>query len=159
MPKTKLEGILFTTTMCLLMVTGMSAYNLAIHHSFSWGALFGGLITGFIVAFILDVFIVGKIAKSVAFKLPINKEKMLHKILAISGCMVTGMVLCMSFYGVVYEQGFSENFLMMYLTAIGFNIIAALPLQLLIVGPISRKLLGLFQGYTAKSAVEFDPEA
>lgn len=145
MPKNKKESMIFTTIMCFLMVFGMSLYNLILHNSFSWTALAIGLVPGFIVAFVLDVYIVGKIAKSVAFKLPINKEKMLHKILAISICMVTGMVLCMSLYGVIFENGISEGFLMTYLQAIGFNYIAALPLQLLIVGPISRKILGSYQ--------------
>lgn len=152
MPKNKTEGILFTTIMCFMMVLGMSAYNLLIHGAFSWIALGLGLIPGFIVAFILDVFVVGKIAKKAAFKLPINKEKMLHKILAISCCMVIGMVLCMSLYGVIYEQGFSANFWGMYFNAIKFNIIAALPLQLLIVGPTSRKALGTFQAWSEKNS-------
>lgn len=151
MPKTKTEGLLFTTMMCFMMVLGMSTYNLIVHGAFSIMALLTGLIPGFVVAFILDVFIVGKVAKSVAFKLPINQEKMFHKILAISGCMVTGMVLCMSFYGVIYEQGFSSQFLAMYGRAILTNIVMALPLQLLIVGPISRKALATFQKISEKN--------
>ncbi len=49
--------------MCFCMVLGMSIYNLVLHDSLSWGALSTGLIPGFIVAFILDVFVVGAIAK------------------------------------------------------------------------------------------------
>ncbi|KAF1295570.1 DUF2798 domain-containing protein [Enterococcus sp. JM4C] len=145
MPKSKKESLLFTSIMCFMMVFGMSAYNLLLHNSFSWGSLFGGLIPGIIVAFILDTFIVGKIAKGIAFKLPIKRDKMIYMILTISTLMVTGMVLCMSLFGVVFEGGIQENMGSLYLEAVGFNFIAALPLQLLIVGPISRMILGSYQ--------------
>lgn len=145
MPNNKKESLLFTCTMCFLMVFGMSVYNLILHDSFSVTALVIGVIPGFMVAFIFDIFVVGKIAKKLAFKLPINKEKMLHKIIAISVCMVTGMVFCMSLYGVVFENGLSGQILSMYITAVKFNFIVALPLQLLIVGPISRMILARYQ--------------
>ena len=60
--------------MCFLMVFGMSTYNLSLHGEFSLYALSKGLLSGFIVAFILDVFIVGVLAKKIAFSLPFNKE-------------------------------------------------------------------------------------
>lgn len=34
-----------------------------------------GLLPEFIVAFILDVFVIGVLAKKIAFKLPLNPEK------------------------------------------------------------------------------------
>ncbi|WP_438762483.1 DUF2798 domain-containing protein [Enterococcus sp. AZ194] len=145
MPKSKKESILFTSIMCFMMVFGMSAYNLLLHNAFTWGSLFGGLVPGIIVAFILDTWVVGKIAKGIAFKLPISREKMIYMILTISTLMVTGMVLCMSLFGVVFEGGIQEDMGKLYLEAIGFNFIAALPLQLLVVGPISRFILGSYQ--------------
>ncbi len=84
MPTNKKEGMLFTTLMCFLMVFGMSTYNLLLHGEFSLYALSKGLLPGFIVAFILDVFIVGVLAKKIAFSLPFNKEKRLLLILTIS---------------------------------------------------------------------------
>lgn len=49
--------------MCFLMVLGMSVYNLWLHGDLYFSNLLIGLVPGFIVAFILDVFIVGVIAK------------------------------------------------------------------------------------------------
>lgn len=141
MPTNKKEGMMFTSLMCFCMVFGMSLYNLLLHNSFSWTNLFAGLVPGFVVAFILDVFIVGVIAKKIAFKLPINKESKIQLILTISSLMVIGMVTFMSLFGVLFEGGISDGLLTAYLTAWKMNVIAALPLQLLIVGPFSRAIL------------------
>ena len=145
MPTNKKEGIIFTTMMCFLMVLGMSIYNLWLHNALHVSNLFIGLISGFIVAFILDVFIVGVVAKKIAFKLPINKQNKMQMILTISCLMVLGMVTCMSLFGIVIEQGIPEQFLSTYFTAWKMNAIMALPLQLLFVGPVSRAVLATIQ--------------
>lgn len=141
MPTSKKEGIFFTILMCSLMVLGMSTYNLILHNSFSFMALLIGFFPGFIVALFLDVFVVGKVAKALARKLPIQSTNPLYMILAISTAMVIGMVLFMSFYGTIISYGFQKGMLAIYGLTILQNFIVALPLQLLFVGPVSRKAL------------------
>lgn len=141
MPQTKKESLFFTTIVCFLMVITMSAYNLVLHGQFSLSHLLGGLVPGFIVAFLVDTFIVASVAKKIAVALPINQEKKIHMILAISGCMVLGMVLFMSMYGVVVQFGFTKEFFSYYSEAFLKNLIMALPLQLLFVGPFCRMVL------------------
>ncbi|MTD42001.1 DUF2798 domain-containing protein [Erwinia sp. CPCC 100877] len=145
MPTNKKEGILFTSLMCFLMVLGMSLYNLFLHDDLSIGSLLQGLVPGFVVAFILDTFVVGVIAKKIAFKLPINKEKRYQVILSISFFMVLGMVSLMSLFGIIIEGGIPADLGIAYLQAWKMNFIVALPYQLLIVGPISRTVLGYIQ--------------
>lgn len=152
LPTNKKEGIIFTTLMCFLMVLGMSAYNLLIHQHFTLSGLLIGLVPGFVVAFILDVFVVGVYAKKLAFKLPINREKKWQAIIAISSLMVLGMVTFMSMFGVIMEIGITSHIFSDYLTAWRMNFIAALPLQLLIVGPFSRMVLQKVQ-MNAKAAL------
>lgn len=82
MPTNKKEGIIFTVIMCSLMVIGMSTYNLFLHGNLNLSELLIGFIPGFIVAFILDVFIVGVVAKKIAFKLPINQNSKIQLIIA-----------------------------------------------------------------------------
>lgn len=137
------KGLLFTTLMCFLMVFGMSTYNLLLHGEFSLYALSKGLLPGFIVAFILDVFVVGVLAKKIAFSLPFNKEKRLLLILTISSFMIIGMVTCMSLFGLLMESQMLS--LSAYFQAWGLNFIVALPYQLLIVGPFSRMILTNYQ--------------
>ncbi|KAF1304030.1 DUF2798 domain-containing protein [Enterococcus saccharolyticus] len=148
MPNNKKEEMFFTTIMCMLMVFGMSAYNLVLHQQFSFGALIKGFLPGFIVAFMLDVFLVGAVAKKIVHHLPINKSSKLQVILTITGCMVIGMVLCMSLFGVLMSNGFDVNFWSNYFRAIQLNIIVAFPLQLLVVGPIARLILNKLQQAT-----------
>lgn len=141
MPKNKKEEMILTLCMCSLMVLGMSIYNLVLHHDFSVMNLIKGYIPGFITALLLDVLIVGKIAPMLAFKLPFAKKSPLHGILTISTLMVLFMVSFMSVFGIIMETHSLNNFGSVYLQTWGLNFIMALPLQLLIVGPISRKVL------------------
>lgn len=145
LPTNKKEGIIFTTMMCFLMVLGMSVYNLWLHGDLQFSSLLIGLVPVFVVAFILDVFIIGVIAKKIAFKLPVNPESKFQMIVTISCLMVLGMVTCMSLFGIILEQGIPDQLLSSYLNAWKMNVIAALPLQLLIVGPISRSVLSKIQ--------------
>lgn len=149
MPTNKKEQIIFTLMMCTMMVFGMSVYNTLLHTGLE-GVTLNGILPGFLPAFavalLLDVIIVGPVAKSIAFKLlGKNKGKMPLTALAISGCMVFGMVLCMSLFGLIMQQNFSGNVLMNYFQAIGLNAVCAFPLQLLIVGPVSRAFLKAIQ--------------
>ena len=134
LPTNKKEGIIFTTMMCFLMVLGMSAYNLWLHQDLHLSSLL-----------ILDVFIIGVLAKKIAFKLPVNPESKIQMILTISCLMVLGMVTCMSLFGVIMEQGIPDQLFSAYMNAWKMNVIAALPLQLIIVGPLSRSVLKAIQ--------------
>ncbi|CCO09864.2 uncharacterized protein yybC [Carnobacterium maltaromaticum LMA28] len=66
--------------------------------------------------------------------------------------MVCGMVLFMSIFGLVTEGNFSGNIFMNYLVVVRNNIVMALPLQWLIVGPLARKILGMYQNQQLKTA-------
>lgn len=149
MPTNAKEGVLFTSLMCSLMVLGMSAYNLVLHHAFTVAHLVQGFFPGLVVAFALDTLVVGVLAKKIVFRLPINQENKLLLILAISSLMVLGMVTCMSLFGILMEEGFQANIATLYPKTWQMNLLAALPLQLLIVGPISRLVLKNFQKRTA----------
>lgn len=144
MPTNKKEGLFFTTMMCGLMVIGMSIYNLSLHQALTLESFAIGLIPAFVFAFILDVFIVGVVAKKIAFSLPISKEKPIFLILTISTLMIIGMVTFMSAFGIVMN-GQTTQFVSVYGQTWLLNFIVALPYQLLIVGPISRFMLSQVQ--------------
>lgn len=154
MPRNKREGLLFTTLMCFLMVIGMSAYNLALHNALSIHNLAHGLVPGFFVAFILDTFIVGVMAKKVAFKLPLVVSKQIYLILTISSLMIIGMVTCMSLFGLLVQGTELTSLAALYPHAWLMNLIAALPYQLLIVGPVSRSILAYVQSRSAKNIAD-----
>ena len=143
MGQTKLQKFIFTLMMCFFMVLGMTTYNIILNegfHSNLLNNLLKDFWLGFIVALLLDIFIVGKLAKPLAFKIvkPTKETKQIKIILAISSCMVVGMVLFMSMFGAIVSSGFTIAALKLYPLCILRNFIMALPLNLLIVSPIVR---------------------
>lgn len=143
MGQTKFQKFIFTLMMCFCMVLGMTIYNMILNEGFH-SNLFINLLKefwlGFAVALLLDIFIVGKLAKPLALKIvkPNRETKQIKIILAISSCMVVGMVLFMSMFGAIIAAGFSIDALKLYPLCIIRNFVMALPLNLLIVSPLVR---------------------
>lgn len=145
MPTNKRESFQFGLMMCFGMVLTMTIYNVSIHDMAGTVPIIFILIQfiiGFLIAFLLDWFLVGPIAKKLAFALPLPKDNKIFIVLAISTCMVIGMVLFMSLYGLgtaYFTTGLGgSSFLTSYFSIALKNFIFALPLQLLIMGPIVR---------------------
>lgn len=145
LPTTKKESLQFGFIMCFGMVLVMTIYNLCLNGSITEITFIEGLynfVIAFVIAFILDMFIVGPNAKKVALKITANTDKGIYKILSISVCMVFGMAFCMSIYGLVsgyLHNGFNSNSpIIDFLTVFGKNIIVALPLQIIVMGPLVR---------------------
>ena len=143
MGQTKFQKFIFTLMMCFFMVLGMTTYKIILNegfHSNLLNNLLKDFWLGFIVALLLDIFIVGKLAKPLAFKIvkPTKETKQIKIILAISSCMVVGMVLFMSIFGAIVSSGFTIDALKLYPLCVLRNFIRALPLNLLIVSPIVR---------------------
>ncbi|GAA0070991.1 DUF2798 domain-containing protein [Clostridium sardiniense] len=142
MPTTKKESLVFTIIMCAFMVLCMSIYNVSIYSGgFSKDVIIESLIgfpLTFIVAMICDWFIVSKPAKSLAFKFIKEGDKQIKIAILISVFMVCGMVLCMSMFGALHNIELISDLPSAYIRALGMNFIVALPLQLLIAGPIIR---------------------
>ncbi|MCY8055594.1 DUF2798 domain-containing protein [Bacillus inaquosorum] len=150
MPTNQKEGLIFGVMMCFGMVCVMSIYNAIINgaiQDFSLVTVFE-MVIGFMVALLLDLLLVGPLAKKIAFSLPFDKSKKLYVILAMSTCMVIGMVLCMSVFGLVtaaLSNGINGNSLFSaFLMIVLKNFILAYPLQLLIMGPLVR---GIFMKF------------
>ena len=143
MGQTKLQKFIFTLMMCFCMVLGMTIYNMILNegfHSNLFVNLLKEFLLGFAVALLLDILIVGQLAKPLALKIvkPNRETKQIKIIIAISSCMVVGMVLFMSIFGAIVSSGFTIAALKLYPLCILRNFIMALPLNLLIVSPIVR---------------------
>ncbi|WP_169090642.1 hypothetical protein [Paenibacillus sp. PL91] len=106
------------------------------------------LIVVFVIASLLELFVVGPVAQKIAFSLPYDKSKKVFVILSLAFFMVSGMVLCMSLYGLgsVYfsDSLLGESLVESYFTLVFKNFIFAFPLQLIIVGPLVRYLFVKF---------------
>ena len=143
MGETKLQKKVFTVLMCFGMVFGMTTYNIILHNGFTrevLNLLFKEIGFVFIIAFILDIFIVGPFAKKQVFSRLKPDTKKVVVILSISITMVVCMVLIMSVFGSVLAEGFSFKAVRIYPKTVLMNFIVALPLNLLIISPLVRVL-------------------
>ncbi len=162
MPKNFKEEVIFTLIMAGLMVLVMAGYNVALSDGFTSGYILEVLMgypLALVVAIILDMLLVGPIAKKLFFN-HIFKPEMEQKPAIIGICisvlMVAGMVTLMSAFGMIVTHNFAGNIFLTYLHTWGFNVLMALPLQLIIVGPIARAVLGAVQqrGENSDSVME-----
>lgn len=140
-------GLMMVTGMALVMIT----YNMIRNDLFgtiSPGVTVLQYVLGFMVAFVIEMFVVGPVAKQIAFSLPYDKSKKIYVILSLAFCMVTGMVLCMSLYGLISSSladSLGEGSLIKHYFSIVFhNYILAFPLQLIVMGPLVRFLFSKF---------------
>ena len=158
MPKNFKEEIFFSLIMAGLMVFVMAGYNVAMADGFSSGYILEvlkGYPLALIVALILDLGVVGPTAKKIFFNhifKPEMEKKPIIIGISISILMVAGMVTLMSAFGMIVTQNFAGNIVLTYLHTWILNLFMALPLQLLIVGPIARKALSAFQNRGAEAA-------
>jgi len=148
MPQNKRESLIYTVLMCFTMVLWMSFYNVALQQGgVSLSVLTAGWL-GFPFAYVFamccDWFLVSKLAKGFAFRFLVKpQDRGLKKVLCVSCCMVVPMVLIMSLYGAcegAVHTGAWGSIPRQWLINIPRNFIMALPFQLLIAGPLVRKV-------------------
>lgn len=143
MGKNKKENFIFTLICCALMVLGMALYNGILTNGFN-SSLFIGILIPYVpifcIALILDWFLVGKLAKGLVAKIVNDNDPMIKKVLLISFFMVCGMCFCMSLIVSIVHMTTPAEFPLQFVKTLGMNFICALPLQLLIVGPLARGL-------------------
>ena len=148
MPQNKSESLIYSVMMCFLMVLWMSMYNVTLHLGhFGFDTVQEGWLgfpIAFLYAFLFDWFLVSGIAKKFAFRFLVTPESStLKKVIAISSCMVIPMVIVMSLYGgleACVKSGAWNLLPVIWLTNIPKNLIMALPFQLIIAGPVIRKV-------------------
>ena len=138
MPKHKRESLIYTVMMCFVMVLWMSVYNVTLHMGqFGVETLkeaWLGFPVAYIFAMVFDWFVVSGPAKAFAFRFLVKPD---------SSVLQKAIVIIMSFYGGVeacIKSGEWGSLLLIWLTNIPKNFIMALPFQLLIAGPLVRKV-------------------
>lgn len=143
MPKNKFQDVIFTIIMVFVMVYAMICYNIVLNtgdmtYSVFLSA-FHELIIMAPIAFILDFFFVGKIAKKKAFKL-VNpeKENPFHLVLAISAVSVMWMCPLMSLAATILFKDAGINLLPVWLKTIALNFPMAFFWQICYAGPFVR---------------------
>ena len=127
-----------------MMVYVMTLYNIVLASGIFVNETFlialKGMWVEYIIIALLAYFVSGKLAKMCAFRVVQPQDRPIFIILTIQTFTVIWQVAFASILGVYHGYGFTHNIIPDYLTTYCKNFILALPLQLIIVGPLARKI-------------------
>ncbi len=147
MPKNTFQEVVFTILMVFVMVYAMICYNIALNTGGMTNSVFAAAFHELIImgpiAFILDFFIVGKIAKAKAFKIvDIKKDNPFHLVLAISFVSVILMCPLMSLAATILFKNAGNQIIAVWLQTTALNFPMALCWQIFFAGPAVRFIFG-----------------
>ncbi len=144
MPKNKFQDIIFTLIMATIMVYGMVVYNVALNTGGVNGKTFLLAIYELPImvpiAFILEFFIVGKLARILAFKVVTPNDRPAFITYAISICICCIMCPVMSLIATFL---FKKPSFGTWIETWGLNFPMAIMYQLFYCGPLVRLIFKL----------------
>ena len=144
MPKNLFQEIVFTVLMVFVMVYAMICYNIALNMGGMSNAVLKKLVIMAPIAFVLDFFAVGKIAKKKAFSIvDVRKDNPFHLVLAISVISVIFMCPLMRLAATLLFKDAGREVIAVWLETTAMNFPMALCWQLFFAGPIVRFVFGL----------------
>lgn len=158
MPETKFQDFIYTLIMVFVMVYVMVCYNISIHtgglNNFVFIEAFKELPFMWIVAIILEFFLISKIAHKLAFK-ALDPKKTPNIIISygISIIIVTFMCPIMSLIATIFINKPSlDIFIYSWLQSMVLSFPIAMCFQLFYAGPIVRFIFNLFKNKLSKKA-------
>ena len=144
MPKNLFQEIIFTLIMVVVMVYAMVCYNIALDfgvlNNTVFVAAFSELWYMGLIAFALELVVVGPIAKKLAFRI-VNpaQHAPIFVTLAISAITVCFMCPIMSLMAtLIIKQPAAADFFAVWVQTTAFNFIMALCWQIFFAGPLVR---------------------
>lgn len=144
MPKNKFQDVIFTAIMAVAMVYGMIVYNVALNmRGITAGTFIAALHELPVmapIAFILEFFVVGKIAKMLAFKVVRPNDRPQFITYAISICICCIMCPVMSLIATIL---FKEPGLGTWIQTWAMNFPMAILYQMFYCGPVVRLVFRL----------------
>lgn len=149
MPKTKFQDFVYTVIMAAVMVYVMVCYNIAIHsgglQNFVFLEAFKEFPFMYVIAGVLEFFLIGKIAHKLVFKaIDVKKVPNIIVSYAISIVIVSFMCPIMSFIATVFISKPDMNqFIVTWLQSMVLSFPMALCLQLFYAGPLVRFIFSL----------------
>ena len=139
MPKNKFQDVVFTAIMATIMVYGMVVYNVALNTGDVSGTTFVAALHELPImvpiAFILEFFVVGKIARGLAFSVMTPQDRPQFITYAISICICCIMCPTMSLIATFL---FKEPSFGTWIKTWAMNFPMAICWQMFYCGPLSR---------------------
>ena len=149
MPKNKFQDVIYTIIMASVMVYGMVAYNIVLNtgsmQNWVFLAVFHEWPIMTVIAILLELVFVGKLAMKVALRLVNPREASQTSImLAISAASVWLMCPCMSFFAtLLFKDSHNAQFFAIWVQTTVMNFPMALLWQFFAAGPLVRRIFGL----------------
>lgn len=143
MPKNKFQEVIFTIIMVFFMVYSMICYNIRLNVGEMTNSIFLSAFHELIImgpiAFVLDFFIVSKLAFACASRMvDFRNCHPFSMILAISVASIALMCPLMSFAATLLFKNAGSQFIAVWIETTAMNFPAAFFLQLIYVGPLVR---------------------
>ncbi len=158
MPETKFQDFVYTLIMAFLMVYVMVCYNISIHtgglSNFVFIEAFKELPFMWIVAIILEFFLIGKVAHNLTFKV-LDPKKTPSIIISYGISIVIVCFMCpiMSLIATIFINKPSlDIFISSWLQSMVLSFPMAMCFQLFYAGPIVRFIFNLFKNKLSKKA-------
>mgnify|MGYP000953978306 CR=1 FL=1 len=142
MPKNLFQNVIFTLMMSFLMVYVMICYNICLNVGGMSNEVFlmafGELKIMWPVAFLLEFFVVDKMAHALAFRIVTPKDRQIVIVLAISAMIVCIMCPVMSLIATVLFKNAGANVIATWFETTFFNFPVAFFWQIFYCGPFIR---------------------
>ncbi|MFV0528313.1 MAG: DUF2798 domain-containing protein [Lachnospiraceae bacterium] len=144
MPKTKFQNFVFTAIMAILMVYVIICYNISLNIGGMTTQVFlkafSELVIMAPIAFVLEMFVVDKIAHYLAFRIVRPEDRQIVIILVISSMIVCIMCPTMSLVATLLYKHAGAEVVAVWLQTTALNFPMAFFLQIFFVGPFVRLL-------------------
>ena len=142
MPKTKFQNVIFTAMISFLMVYAMICYNIALNTGIMSNEVFllafHEMIIMWPAAFILEFFIIDKLAHMIAFRVVTPKDRPFAITATISIAIICIMCPVMSFIATLLFKNSGTQFIAVWLQTTFLNFPVAFFWQLCYCGPLIR---------------------
>lgn len=148
MPKTKFQNVIFTLMMALVMVYAMICYNISLNKGGMSGEVFllafHELIIMWPLAFVLEIFVVERLARKLAFRIVTpGQDRPIFITLAISSMIVCLMCPTMSLAATILFKDPGANIIPIWLETTALNFPMAFFWQIFFAGPLVRTVFGV----------------
>ena len=144
MPHSKKEGILLSVIMSLIMIYVMAALNECVKNgAFSaeaWVVSLQRLPLGFIVGIICDMAICTPLSRKLVAAVSDDSDRECFKVLILRFSMVVLMTAAMTVFSVLVTWENAQTAVAGFFRYLPYNFTIALPIQMLIVAPVSLRL-------------------
>ena len=153
MPHSKKEGILLSVIMSLIMIYVMAALNECVKNGAlsaeAWVVSLKRLPLGFIVGIICDMAVCTPLSRKLVAAVSEDSDRECFKVLILRFSMVVLMTVAMTVFSVLVTWENAQSAISGFFRYLPYNFTIALPIQMLIVAPVSLRLARAIANKTA----------